>query len=161
MTSFNLRLQFWVSALMLPILCTCSLLPQTHKASETDEQYEVYRNQEIELVKKTIRDPARYERFLQLMSERDQLVSDAINLISGYRQKMWELNSDYDTPKESFYAFVAEYNEQREVSNLAFVAIFSAMKDQTTAEEWETISGFQQKRLKQRQLIYGEASEGD
>jgi hypothetical protein len=68
------------------------------------------------------------------------------------------LSEDYDARREDFEALLANFNRRRELAQKEIVDLVTAMKEATTADEWNTISRFQLKRLDPRKLVYGAAA---
>ena len=146
-----------VSILMLP---GCSSLKKAPDPVKVQEQIAEYRSQELDLVRSTVLDEVRAERLIELLADRDQLIADYTEVIIAHRQDMTVLNADYNAQRESFDLAVSGYNDQRARGQEEFSSLLKAMKQETTAEEWKTISKFQIKRLEPRGLTYNQPSGG-
>jgi hypothetical protein len=118
------------------------------------------REQEIALVRATVADTGRSERFMELLRERDRLVEKHARLLVAHRERMAALTADYDARREDFEALLADFNKQRATAQKETIDLVAAMKAATTADEWKTISKFQLKRLEPRKLVYGAAAQG-
>lgn len=140
------------------LLLSCAGLRQPPDPAKVQAQIAEYRQQEIELVRDTVSDPARAERLLQLLAERDHLVETHAKRVIAHRQKMSALTADYDARREDFEALLADFNRQRASAQKETIDLVAAMKAATTADEWKVISRFQLKRLHPRELIYGIAA---
>ncbi len=146
-----------ISFLLLP---ACASRKEAPDPVKVQEQIAEYRNQELDLVRSTILDQERADRLIDLLADRDRLISDHTKEISSYREKMYALNTDYNAQRESFDVLMTCYNSQRATAQREYVALIEAMKKETTAEEWKKISKFQLKRLNARKLTYGQLSGG-
>jgi len=146
--------------LVIFLLSSCSLRTQTPDPEVVRQQTTSYREQELELVRATISDPVRADRFLNLIAERDELIAQSTETIKVYRERMSGLNEDYYADRESFESLLAEFSRQRETAQTQFVAVIGRMKATTTPEEWKTIARFQTKRLNPRELTYGSTGGG-
>jgi hypothetical protein len=147
-------------ALALFQLAGCDLLVEAPDPAKVQAQVAEFREQEVDLVKSTISDPGRANRFLQLLAERDELISAATEVINAYREEMLLLNADYNASRESIEILVDRFNDQRAAAQREFVAVIGAMKAETTPDEWKVISKFQLKRLHPRRLTYGAVKQG-
>jgi hypothetical protein len=147
-----------ISFLFLP---ACASRKEAPDPIKVQEEISEYRNQELELVRSTIPDQERADRLIQLLDERDRLISDHTKEISAYREQMSALNADYNAERQSFDSLMTGFNSQREMAQKEYVALLVAMKEETTAEEWKAISKYQLKRLNPRKLTYGQASGGN
>ena len=145
---------------VLVLLASCAALRQPPDPAEVQAQIAESREQETELVRATVMDPARAERFVGLLRERDLLVEEHARRLIEYRRKVATLSADYDARREDFEALFADFNRQRESAQKETVDLVVAMKEATTADEWKTISRFQLKRLDPRKLVYGTAARG-
>lgn len=150
-----------IAAISFFLLPACASRKDAPDPIKVQEESAEYRNQEIELVQSSVPDQERADRFIQLLSERDRLVSDHTEEISAYREQMSALNADYNAERASFDLLMTSYNNERATAQKEFVALIEAMKKETTAEEWNIISKYQLKRLHPRQLSYGQTSRGD
>lgn len=147
----------WI--LVFPQFTACAFRKEAPDPVKVQEEIATYRNQEVELVRATIPDPERAERFVGLLGQRDELISESIARISTYREQMTQLNSDYHADRERFETLMARYSRQRAEMQRRYVDLIVAMKAETAPEEWKAIASFQMKRLHFRQLTYGQAAE--
>ena len=148
-------------ATLILLLPGCSSRNEAPDPVAVEEEIAGHRDQELELVRTTITDPERAERFVGLLSQRDQLVAEFTKEVQQYRAKMAKLNANYDAERESFESLIAGFNSRRMVAQNEFIDLAVAMKRETTPEEWKAISKFQLKRLNARSLVYGQAAAGD
>ncbi len=144
--------------LAIMLLPSCATLNQPPDPAKVRAQIAEYRQQEIELVRDTVSDPARAERLLQLLAERDRLVEEHAKRVIEHRAKMATLAADYDARREDFEALLADFNRARASAQKETIELVAAMKAATTADEWKVISRFQLKRLDPRELVYGTAA---
>lgn len=150
---------FWtICILLLPACASPNKAPDPVKLQE---EIAKYRNQELELVRKTVRDSDRADRLIQLLDERDRLMAGYVKEIGAYREQMSELNADYNADRKSLEMLIANYNSQRAAGQREFLDLIGLMKMETTPEEWRSISRFQLKRLDPRQMTYSQVTVGD
>ena len=144
----------------LVLLASCATLTRAPDPVKVQAQIAAAREQELALVRATVVDPGRAERFIELLAERDRLVEGHARLLAAHREKMAVLAADYDARREDFEALLADFNRQRAVAQKETIDLVAAMKAATTADEWKTISKFQLKRLELRKLVYGAVPQG-
>lgn len=149
-----------VTLVGLVLLASCATLTRAPDPGKVQAQIAEAREQELALVRATVVDPGRAERFIELLVERDRLVEEHARLLAAHREKMAVLAADYDARREDFEALLTDFNRQRAVAQKETIDLVAAMKAATTADEWETISKFQLKRLELRKLVYGAVSQG-
>ena len=142
------------------LLHSCASLRQPPDPAKVQAQIAEAREQEIELVRATVADAGRAERFIELLRERDRLVEKHARLLIAHRERMAALTGDYDARREDFEVLLAGFNRQRASAQKETIDLVVAMKAATTAAEWKTISRFQQKQLEPRKLVYGTAERG-
>ena len=159
-TNFTTVLAIFLAIVLLQF-SACASRKEAPDPVKVQEEIAEYRNQELELVRATIPDSERANRLIRLLGERDKLISDSTKIINEYRERMSQLNADYNADRESFETLVASYNSQRAATQEKFTALIGTMKMETKPEEWKVISKFQLKRLHPRQLTYGQAAAGD
>jgi septal ring factor EnvC (AmiA/AmiB activator) len=150
-----------IALLAVVLMPACASLRLPSRAVDVRAQIAEYREEEVELVRTTIADPARAERLLALLVERDRLADEYAKRITEHRQKMAALAADYDAERGEFEALLARFNQRRAAAQRESLDVVAAMKETTTANEWKTIARFQLKRLNLRQLSYGQAAKGD
>ncbi len=146
--------------LAIILLSSCATFNQPPDPAKVQTQIAEYRQQEIELVRDTVSDPARVERLLELLAERDRLVEAHAQRVTAHRERMAALAADYDARREDFETLLADFNRQRASAQKDTIDLVAAMKAATTADEWKVISRFQLKRLHPRELAYGTATPG-
>ena len=144
----------------LVLLNSCASLRQSPDPARVLAKIAEYREQEIQLVHSTVADPDRADRFIALLAERDRMAGEYVERITEHREKLAALAADYDARREDFESLLAEFNRRRAAAQQETIELVAAMKAATTAEEWDTISEFQLKRLDLRQLTYGVAGQG-
>ena len=144
----------------LVLLAACATLTRAPDPAKVKAQIAEAREQELALVRATVADPGRAERFIELLGERDRLVEKHARLLVAHREKMAVLAADYDARREDFEAQLTTFNRQRAVAQKETIDVVAAMKAATTADEWKTISKFQLKRLEPRKLVYGAVPQG-
>jgi hypothetical protein len=147
-----------LSAMSVLLLPACSSRNEAPDPVAVQEELAGNRNQELELVRATITDQERAERFVGLLNQRDKLVADYTKGVQQYRAEMAKLNANYDADRESFDSLIAGFNGRRAVAQEEFIDLAVAMKRETTPEEWKAISRFQLKKLDPRRLTYGRAA---
>jgi len=113
------------------------------------------RADETTLVQSTMTDPARAERLLALLDERDRLIEETIEMLQQYRRELRAINADYDARREIIIEMVDQYNLDRAQKQLRFIDLITKMKATTTADEWKVIAEFQLDNFKARQLVFG------
>lgn len=122
-------------------------------AKETPDQAQL-RADEITLVQATLTEPARAERLLALLAERDDLIDETVALLHQYRLEMKAINADYDASRDVVIEIIDYYNRERAKKQLRFIDLITRMKRETTATEWAVIADFQLKNFNPRKLIY-------
>ena len=117
------------------------------------------RADETTLIQATVTDPARAERLLGLLEERDRLIEETTAMLQQYRRELKAINADYDASREIVIEMVDQYNRDRAQKQLRFIDLIAQMKAATTAAEWQVIAEFQLGNFKARQLLRGERSD--
>jgi hypothetical protein len=118
------------------------------------------RADETTLIQATVADPARAERLLTLLDERDRLVEETVAMLRQYRREMKTLNADYDASRDVVIEIIDYYNRERAQKQLRFIDLVTQMKRATTAEEWAVIAEFELEYFNPRQLIYQRSAGG-
>jgi flagellar motility protein MotE (MotC chaperone) len=149
-----------IATIALCLLTSCVTLSQSPDPAEVQARIAAAREQEIELVRATVADPGRAERFIALLREREGLVEAHAERLAAHRKRIAALAADYDARREDFEAVLAEFNRQRAAAQQETIDLVAAMKEATTADEWAIISKFQLKRLEPRKLVYGAVGQG-
>lgn len=149
-----------ITTLVVVLLASCATLKKAPDPGKVQAQIAEARAQELELVRATVADPARAERLVELLAERDRLVEKHARLLTAHRQKMAVLAADYDARREDFEVLLADFNRQRAAAQKETIDLVADMKAATTVDEWAAISKFQLKRLAPRKLVYGAAAHG-
>lgn len=150
-----------LTALTLALLPACASRKEAPDPLKVQAEIAEYRSQELELVRTTVLDDQRANQLIQLISERDRLISGYVKEIQTYRKKMAELNAGYDTERKSLDDLMSNYNIRRSAAQQELVDLIADMKMATTPEEWKVISKFQLKRLNPRTLVYSQTQAGD
>lgn len=114
---------------------------------------------ESALIQATVTDPARAERLLALLEQRDRLIEESTALLRQYQREMKAVNADYDASREIIIEMIDSYNHARAQKLLRFIELITQMKAATSAAEWKVIAEFQLEYFIPRQLIYGRARE--
>ena len=109
---------------------------------------------ETALVQSTVTDPARAQRLLALIDQRDRLIDETRGMMDRYRCEMRAINADYDAGRDAVVELIDDYNRDRARKQLAFIELVTAMKRSTTAEEWAVIANFQLQNFNPRELLY-------
>jgi len=117
------------------------------------------REDETALVRSTVADPGSVERLLEILAERDRLVTIAAKSILPYQQQMRALNADYHSNHASFNKKVDEFNRGRAQKQKQFIRLIVSMKRESSVAEWEIIARYQIGRLDLRKLIVQESHE--
>lgn len=113
------------------------------------------RADETTLIQATVTDPARTERLLGLLEERDRLIEEASAMLQQYRRELKTVNADYDASREIVIEMVDQYNRDRARKQLQFIDLITKMKATTSVDEWKVIAEFQLDRFDARQVIFG------
>ena len=149
-----------IAVLSLILMPACSSREKVPDPIKVQEEIAEHRNQELELVRTTVLDEERVDRLIQLLSKRDKLIARNVKEIGAHREKMSELNADYNAERRSFDMLLTKFNNERAEAQKEFIELIGAMKMETTPEEWKAISKFQLKRLSPRNLTYGQSTGG-
>ncbi len=118
------------------------------------------RANETALIRATVADPARTERLLGLLEERDRLLEETTEMLRQYRLELKAINADYDASREIIVEMIDYYNRDRALKQLRFIELISDMKATTTAVEWKVIAKFQLGNFNPRQLVFDRATGG-
>lgn len=118
------------------------------------------RASETALIQATVTDPARVERLLALLQERDRLVEETRTMMKQYRRELKSLNADYDSSREIMVEMIDYYNRERAQKLLRFIELTAKMKAATSAAEWKVIAEFQLEYFNPRQMVYGRSAGG-
>jgi len=149
-----------IVAMAILSLAACASRTEAPDATAVQEQIAEHRAQEIDLVRSTVLDNDRADRFIALLAKRDLIIDDHVKEIVAHRKAISALNAGYDAEREDFKVLLSRYNKQRESAQREIVALIAAMKKKTTADEWKIISKYQLKRLNPRQTGYRQTSGG-
>jgi hypothetical protein len=118
------------------------------------------RADETTLIQQTVADPARAERLLSLLEDRDRLIGETTVMLRQYRREMKSVNADYGVSREIIVEMIDYYNRDRAQKQLRFIELISDMKAVTTAAEWKLIAKFQLGNFNPRQLVYDRTTAG-
>jgi hypothetical protein len=138
----------------------CALRKGPPDPTKVQQKVASAREAERVLVDGTVGDGDRAARVIGLMAERDRAIAELTEVVVAYRERMRDLNADYDTTAEQLDATIADYNSKRLLLQTELAELIAAMKAETTAEEWKAIAKYQLKKLDPRELIYGPAGGG-
>ena len=138
-------------------LGSCSFIAYSELS---DEQIAELGVQERDLVVATIAGEERERAFLELLSERDDLIERQIILLRKHAASLRELNADYRSERDQYSATFADFNRERVAIQRDFVRVIARMKDLSTAQEWESIADHQWKYLDARRTTLRRAFGG-
>ena len=156
------RIPHWIAALTATtlLIAACASQESAPDPAKREQQIAAARVAELDLVRATVEEPERAERVVALLAERDELVEHFAEQLAAHEEQMHRLNADYQSQRSAFEAALADYNRQRSTAQSALIQLISDMKQATTAEEWDEIADFQQKRLRPRDLAFRGLSGG-
>ncbi len=149
-----------IAAMAILVLAACASRTEAPDAIAVQEQIAEHRAQEIDLVRSTVLDDDRADRFITLLAKRDLIIDDHVKEIVAYRKEISALNADFDAERERFDVLLSKYNNQRKSAQREIVALIADMKKETTVDEWRIISKYQIKRVNPRQIGYSQTSGG-
>lgn len=136
------------------LLFACATQQAALDPAQIEHEIAATKAEELDLVRATIREPARADRFIALLAEREQLLKRFSLQIAAHKEQMAKLNADYWSERIDFDAALADYNRRRMKAQREFVDLLADMKQTATADEWSKISAFQLKQLSPRELAY-------
>jgi hypothetical protein len=116
---------------------------------------------ELELVRTSVVDTERADRFIKLLGERDKYYEDRLKAINAHRERVLKLNADYHARRSDMQALLDDYNNQRMMAQQDLIALVEAMKKETTADEWRVLAKYQVKNFDARALTYGRMERGN
>lgn len=154
------RLVTSAGILVLLFLTTCSWLQPTSDPEEIKAMVAEAREGYVTLIRATLTEQQRANRFIQLVEERDDLLAETAQIVRTHRQKVTALNSDFHASRQAFEELLTEFNQQRAVGQRRYVTLLDEMKKETTEEEWKVLSEYQIKRLNPRWLTYKRTGSG-
>ena len=142
------------------VLASC--VSQKESLDPVAVQQEVTENlaKEVDLVRSTVLDVDRADSVIGLLRERDRVTSRHIKEVVAYRKEISALNADYEAKRESFDVLLSAYNSQRVAAQKEVVDVITAMKKQTTVNEWKVISKYQLEKLNPRNAVYPQVQGG-
>ena len=149
-----------IAGAMALAIAACASFQSAPDPARVEREIAASKASELELVRSTIRDPVRTERFIDLLAQREQLMQRFVGQIIDHRKRMKVLNADYNTERSDFETQLADYNRKRAIAQQELVELITAMKQTTTADEWREIAAFQLDRLDPRHLAFGGLKEG-
>jgi len=141
----------WTALFLIALIAGCARPPADPALLRADE---------TALVKSTITDPARAQRLLALIDERDRLVAETRAMLQQYRREMKAINADYDASGDVIVEMIDYYNRERAQKQLAFIELITKMKRATSASEWAVIADFQLQNFNPRELLYQPLEDG-
>ena len=134
---------------------SCAAQKTAPDPASIEDQIAAAKVEELELVRSTIADPERADRFIELLAERERILARVVERVAAHKEQVYRLDADDDAERADFEAVFADYNRARADLQTEMVDLIGAMKQATTAEEWKALSSFQLKRLNLRELAYG------
>lgn len=136
------------------LIAGCTSQQVVSDPAQIEREIAASKAEELDLVRSTIGESERAERFIDLLAERERLLERFGGQIGDHKEQMAELNADYRAERSDFEALLADYNRKRATAQQELVDLIIQMKQTTTADEWGEISAFQLDRLNPRQLAY-------
>jgi major membrane immunogen (membrane-anchored lipoprotein) len=136
------------------LIVACSTQKTAPDPAEIQMEIAASKVEELDLVRATIPEPERAERFIDLLAKRDLLLGRYTSQIADHKKEMARLNADYRAERGEFETQLADYNSKRITAQKELVDLLVEMKQVTTADEWNEISAFQLDRLDLRRLAY-------
>ena len=91
-------------------------------------------------VRETISDPGREAEAIKLVDELAEDVTEFREVLTKRHERVRELNSDYDTTRAQFDAFLKQVNTEIQASQQRVSKTHRAFIAATTPEEWSQIS---------------------
>jgi septal ring factor EnvC (AmiA/AmiB activator) len=134
---FSLR---WFAAVVALTVATatvegCSSKHELTPEQQTQADVTAYEAQ----VRKIVPEPARADQLVALANQFQQLVTESVASIKGYRAKVAALNANYDATRQDYETLFSEQDASRE----AFIKKASAIREQmatlSTDSEWEEL----------------------
>ena len=147
-------------ATVMCVLAACSMRQVPLDPEQVAQEIAAAKTEEIDLVRTTIGEQDRADRFIALLESREQLLARFIRQIADHKARMARLSADYEAQRKDFEAALADYNNQRSIAQTEYIDLLAAMKQTTTAAEWSAISAFQLEQLNPRKLVYGAGQGG-
>ena len=135
-------------------IAACSSRSVPPDPAQLEQQIADARVEELDLARATITDQERASQYIELLTERDQLLDRLVDDVSQHRDAMARLDADYYAERSEFEALLADYNQKRAAAQRSLVDLVSKMKQTTTDDEWRVMSRFQADRLDIRQMAY-------
>lgn len=145
-------LTFFISVIFGLAIAGCTKAPPDPAQLRADE---------TTLIQATVTDPARTERLLGLLDDRDSLIEETTMMLHQYRRELKSVNADYHADRDVIVEMLDQYNRDRAQKQLRFIELISDMKATTTAAEWKVIAEFQLENFNARQLVYGRVTGGN
>lgn len=136
------------------LIASCASQKAVLNPAQIEQEIAASKAEELDLIRSTIEEPERAERFIDLLAEREQLLERFAGRITTHKEQMAKLNADYDAERSEFETLLANYNRERATAQQELIDLITEMKQTTTADEWGEISAFQLDRLNPRQLAY-------
>lgn len=130
----------WLVAVMALTLAVATVAGCSSKRDLTPEQQAqadvtAYEAQ----IHKIVSDPARADQLVALTNEFQQLATESIASVKGYRAKVTALNSDYDATRQDYEALFSQQDARREAFIKSAGALRERMAALTTDSEWEEL----------------------
>jgi len=136
------------------LILACSTQKTAPDPAQIQLEIAASKIEELDLVRATIPEPERAERFIDLLAKRDSLLERHTSQIADHKKQMARLNADYLAERGEFETQLADYNSKRITAQKELVDLLIEMKQVTTVDEWDEISTFQLDRLDLRKIAY-------
>ena len=150
-----------VALTFLMLLPACASLKNSPDPEIERQKMVNARVKELDLVRATMDDTERADRFIRLLSERDNYFEERLQAINTHRDRVLVLNADYHARRADIQALLDEYNHSRLTAQQEFIALVEAMKKESTADEWRVLAKYQLDNFDARALTYGRVERGN
>jgi protein involved in sex pheromone biosynthesis len=91
-------------------------------------------------VSKIIKDPVRAEKVISLGVQYEGKARALLLELEKLAQELNGINQNYDSTSEDYQQTLGEFNEKRDEAIRQYLDSLFAMRQQTTAEEWKTLT---------------------
>jgi len=99
-------------------------------------------------IRQAIDDPVRQDEVIELVDALADEVSTLRKNVSERKQRVRQLNANYDTPRADFKTFVEQVRQEIQAQQQQVAKQHRALLDITTADEWAAISKSHTKAMK-------------
>lgn len=117
------------------------------KISSADVAHQAIEDLRTE-IRQAIDDPVRQDEVIALADALADEVSTLRKHVSERKQRVRQLNANYDTPRADFKAFVGQVRQEIQAQHLQVAKQHRAMLAITTPDEWAAISKSHTKAMK-------------